>query len=335
MRDGSPLRVAVVGASHWHAARYFASLRELGERVVAVWDPDPAVAARAAAAIGAVTRTELSEVLRQSRPDVIVGMGVHSEMPTLVAAMLETPAALILEKPLGTRAADLAPLVERVEREGRFAAVAFVSRYTPIWSIVNGLAEAGRLGRLCYAHFRILNGPPRRYVRDGADWMLDPARSGGGSLMNLGTHALDAFRRLAGAPVAVIAAQAGYLAHRAPVEDYTVAILRNADGVLGTVESGYCFASMSGGDQEWRLITSNAYLRQRPDGMTVQTLDDGREERLPGMPADAAYHTFIVDSLRRLREGTPPIATMRDGLAVLELIEEIYRLAGARHVRTA
>jgi predicted dehydrogenase len=329
------LRVAVVGAGHWHAARYFESLRRLGERVVAVWDPDPDAAARAAEATGAATGTALEDVLRRAKPDVIVGMGVHADMPALVSAMLDTHAALVLEKPLGTRASALAPLVERVEQDGRFAAVAFVNRYTPMWKVADELAGAGRLGRLCYAHFRILNGPPERYVRDGVGWMLDAARSGGGSLINLGTHALDAFRRLAGGAVSVAAAQAGYLAHGGPLEDYTVAVLRSADGVLGTVESGYCYASMTGGDQEWRVITSNAYLRQRPEGITVRTLDDGREDHLPGMSPDVAYHTFIVDSLRRLREGAAPIATMRDALGVLELVDEIYRLAGARHVRTA
>ncbi len=327
-----PFRVAVVGVGHWHAARYLESLRVLGECIVAVWDPDPDVASRAAAATGAVTQPDLVATLRHGRPDVIVGMGVHTEMPSLMAAMLETPAALILEKPLGIRSADVRPLVEQIERQGRFAAVAFTNRYAPMWTKVTALAEAGRLGKLCYAHFRILNGSPQRYVRDGVAWMLDPTRSGGGSLINLGIHGLDAFRQFARDPVSVVAAQIGYLAHGGPVEDYALAILQGPGGTVGTVESGYCYAAMSGGDHEWRLITSNAYLLQRSDGLTVQTLDDDRHERVPAMPADVAYHTFVVDSLRRLRAGLPPIATVRDALTALELAEDAYRLAGVQHV---
>jgi len=335
MTDGAPLRVAVVGAGHWHAARYIASLGVLGERIVAVWDPDPAVAARVATSTGAQTRPDLPDLLRRAGPDVMIGMGVHSTMPALIAAMLESPAALILEKPLGTRVADVAPLVERVEREGRFAAVAFTNRYTPMWGAIDALAQAGRLGTACYAHFRILNGSPQRYVRDGVAWMLDPARSGGGSLINLGIHGLDAFRRFAGDQVSVTAVQVSSLAHGLPIEDYALAVLRSAGGAVGAVESGYCYAAMSGGDQEWRLITSNAYVIQRADVLTVQTLDDGRQQRLPGMPADVAYHTFVADSLRRFRKGAPPIATMRDALAALELVERVYQLAGGHHVRAS
>jgi predicted dehydrogenase len=332
MSGGAPLRVTVVGVGHWHAARYIASLQRLGERIVAVWDPDPAVAARAATAHGAETHPDLPSVLRRSAPDLIVGMGEHAAMPALIAAMLETSAALVLEKPLGIRAADVAPLVERAERDGRFAAVAFTNRHTPMWEAVDTLAQAGRLGNPCYAHFRILNGSPQRYVRDGVGWMLEPARSGGGSLINLGIHGLDGFRRFAGDRVSVTAAQVRSLAHNLPIEDYALAVLRGAGGTVGTVESGYCYAAMTGGDQEWRLITSNAYIVQRAEVVTVQTLDDGRLQRLPGMPADAAYHLFIADSLRRYRLGMPPIATLRDGLAALELVEQVYQAAGGHHV---
>jgi len=335
MTDAVPLRAAVVGVGHWHAARYIQSLHVLGERIVAVWDPDRAVAARAATACGAETERDLPDLLRRVAPDVIVGMGEHAAMPALIAAMLETSAGLVLEKPLGTRAADVAPLVERAERDGRFAAVAFTNRYTPMWEAVDALARTGRLGTPCYAHFRILNGSPQRYVRDGVGWMLEPARSGGGSLINLGIHGLDGFRRFAGDRVAVTAAQVCSLAHNLPIEDYALAVLRGAGGAVGTVESGYCYAAMSGGDQEWRLITSNAYVVQRADGVTVQTLDDGQLQRLPGMPADAAYHLFIADSLRRFRRGVPPIATLRDGLAALELVERVYQLAGGHHVRAS
>jgi hypothetical protein len=53
------------------------------------------------------------------------------------------------------------------------------------------------------------------------------------------------------------------------------------------------------------------------------------------MSAPVAYHTLIADSLRRFRQGVPLIATMRDGLAALELVEKVYHLAGGHHVRAS
>jgi len=323
-------RVAVVGVSHWHAPRYLGPLAQQGERIVAVWDADPAVAAKVAGETGARTGQGLGELLRETKPDVIFGMGIHAQMPALLATMLETPAALVLEKPLGIHATDVAPLVERAEREGRFAAVAFTQRISPLWQKADELAAAGRLGRPCYAHFRVINGAPERYIRDGVGWMLDPAQSGGGSLINLGTHTLDAFNRFVGGEeVAVVSAQLGYLAHGAAVEDYSVALLRSASGVLASVESGYCYPTMApGGDQEWRLVTSNAYIIQRSDALLVRTLDDGKLERLPACSSADPYELFVADTLCRLRTGMPPAATLRDGLKVLQLVEAIYQAAG-------
>jgi predicted dehydrogenase len=321
-------RVAFVGVGHWHAPRYLESLNQLGEQIVAVWDPDSAVAEHSASTLGAATERDLGNLLARVRPDVIVGMGVHAQMPALIATMLQTPAALILEKPLGIHARDLAPLVAQVEREKRFAAVAFVNRYTTIWDKWAELARMNRLGKPCYAHFRVINGSPQRYVRDQVGWVLDARQAGGGSLINLGTHTLDAFRRFAGEPVSVVSAQLGYRAHHQAVEDFSLAVLQSASGVFGSVESGYCYAGMSGGDQEWRLVTSNAYLRQDAKQCVIKTLDDDKVEIVPTISADEAYHLFITDSLQRLRHAQPPAATLRDGLHVLELIDEIYQRAG-------
>jgi predicted dehydrogenase len=328
MSSTTPFRVAFVGAGHWHAPRYLASLKQLDARVVAVWDPDFAVAERVSATLNARTQRDLGELLVTTRPDVIVGMGVHALMPGLLKTMLQVPAALILEKPLGIHARDLAPLVARVEKEKRFATIAFVNRYTTIWRRWDELAQANRLGKPCYAHFRVINGSPQRYVRDGVGWVLDARQSGGGSLINLGTHTLDAFRRFTGEEVSVVSAQLGYRAHNRSVEDFSLAVLKSASGVIGSIESGYCYAGMSGGDQEWRLVTRNAYLIQDAKTCTVKTLDDDKLETTSTISADEAYHRFIVDSLERLRRGDSPAITLRDGLHVLELVEEIYRLAG-------
>jgi predicted dehydrogenase len=323
----APLRVAVVGVGHWHAPRYIDMLRRLGEKLVAVWDADPAQSRQVAGDTGAATEVDLAGLLAHTHPDLIVGMGVHSQMPALLSIMLDCPAALILEKPLGIHSADVAPLVARAERDGRYASLAFTHRCSELWTRIDALAAAGRLGRPCYAHFRVINGSPARYRRDGCDWMLDPAQSGGGSLINLGTHTLDAFFRFTGEEVSVESAQLGFRAHGEPVEDYSLAILRSASGALASVESGYCYAGMTGGDQEWRLVTENAYLVQRPESLTVQTLDDGKLERLPGTAATDPYDLYITDALRRFRAGLPPAATLRDGLKVLQLIETLYRVA--------
>lgn len=327
VKESPTFRIAVIGVGHWHAPRYIATLNQLGEKIVAVWDTDSTIASKVAGELGVPTEPDLGDLLKATHPDVIVGMGIHSIMPGLIAAMLETPAALVLEKPLGIHAADVEPLAEKIERQGRFAAVAFVNRYTPIWSRIQAMAESGRLGRPSYAYFRIISGSPARYVRDGNNWMLEPELSGGGCLINLGIHALDAFRLFAREPVSVHSSQFGYLVHQESIEDYACALLRSQSGIVGSIEAGYFYPAMAGVDQEWRLVTGNAYLIQKPEGLVIKTMDDNKIEHVPVMSSVDAYHLFLADSLRRLRQGKEPVATFRDGLEALRLVETIYRTA--------
>ncbi len=42
------MRVALLGASHWHAACHAEGVRAAGAELVAVWDADPAAGQRAA-----------------------------------------------------------------------------------------------------------------------------------------------------------------------------------------------------------------------------------------------------------------------------------------------
>ena len=76
-------------------------------------------------------------------------------------------------------------------------------------------------------------------------------------MINLGTHLLDAFLQLAGGSVIVETVQLSYAVHGMPVEDHALVLLRSSDGTTGIIETGYCYAGMSGGDIEWRLITQN------------------------------------------------------------------------------
>ena len=254
----APLRVVVLGVGHWHATRYLDGLRELGERVVGVGDADLAVARRVAERLNVPGDNDGLALVERLRPNVVVAMATHAAMPARTAALLDHDIGLVLEKPLGRAASEVAPLARAAEAGGRFAAVALINRYGQLWTQLGRLREEGRLGSVIHAHFRVINGPPGRYRRDGVGWMLDPAIAGGGALRNLGIHGADAFRWLvAESEVRVVGATITRAAYGEPVETFAAGIVRSADGTIGTLEAGYTFASMaSGGDAESRVMAT-------------------------------------------------------------------------------
>jgi predicted dehydrogenase len=267
-------------------------------------------------------------MLAATEPDFVFAMGRHVDMPAIGRYLIETGVPCAIEKPLGTSADQVAPLVELDEKRGTFVAVPLTNRYSALWAELDGLERAGRVGTRSHAHFRIVNGPPSRYVRDGVAWMLDPAISGGGPLRNLGIHAVDAFLTYAGGEeVEVLGAAVSSRIYGEQVEEMGAALLRSESGVIGTIEAGYTFAAMTGGDFEWRVSASNCYLVERGAELETVTLDDGQRRRTAIPNQGERYDRFVPDTLARLSASQRPIATIQDCYRAMRVLDEIYRVA--------
>src|SRR5207248_1304962 len=127
----------------------------------------------------------------------LVSAASRASSRRLVPSAMARGVPIVAEKPLGLAAADVDAIADLAESAGAFAAVAFVNRMRAIWDALARLGPAA--GPLSHLAVRIINGPPGRYRSWNSGWMLDPARSGGGALHNLGIHGVDAFLALTGA----------------------------------------------------------------------------------------------------------------------------------------
>jgi predicted dehydrogenase len=322
------MRVAMIEVGHWHAGMHLASLQLGGAQIVGVSDHQPGVADTFAAPLGCPGFQDYDVMLRQTRPEFVMAMGRHVDMPQIARDLLDTHLPFAIEKPIGLSAAQVAPLVKIARKQKAFVAVPFINRYSRLWTALDRLDQAGRAGLRSHAHFRIINGPPSRYEKDRVAWMLDPAISGGGCLRNLGIHTADAFLRFVGGEeVEVIGAAVTYRVYGKAVEEMGAAVLRSQSGVIGTVEAGYSFAAMSSGDFEWRVATENCYLVDHVRTLRVATLDDGKIEDVDNLASNARYDQFGVDTLQRLQTGRPPIAGIEDCYRAMGVIDEIYRKA--------
>jgi len=326
------VRVTVAGVAHWHASRHIQALLEADASIVGVSDGQLAVAERVAGELGCPVYPDYRAMIEGCNPDFALAMGQPNETGEIARYLMEVGLPFAVEKPLGVNAAHVAPLAELERCQGAFAAVALVARYSPLWDKLAELRSQDRLGILSHAHFRLINGPPGRYVRDGVGWMLDPTVAGGGPLMNLGIHCVDAFIHLVAEPVEVISAQVSYQMHGQAIEDFCTAILRSESGIIGTIEAGYTYASMgaggrSSGDREWRIAAGNAYLKENGRYLHVITLD-GQEETLPCPPSSDYYMRFSADTLDCLRQGRSPVATIADCTRAVQIIDQIYEKAG-------
>ena len=321
------MRIAMIEVGHWHAGMHLRSFQLAGDvEIVGVSDHQPGLAAAFAERSGGRAFERYQEMLEATAPDFVIAMGRHVDMPAIARHVLETGIPFAMEKPIGLSASDVAPLVELAEERNAFVAVPLINRYSALWRQLDELEEAGRVGARSHYHFRVINGPPERYALDGVGWMLDPAVSGGGCMRNVGIHTVDGFLRYTGGEaVKVLGAAISHRVHGKAIEDFCAAVLRSQSGLIGTVEAGYSYASMKpGGDFEVRLSAANCYIIDRNETLEVATLDDEEARTLTIPDQGARYDQFGRDTLARLRDGRPPIATLRDCYRAMQVIDEIY-----------
>jgi predicted dehydrogenase len=318
------MQVAMLGVSHWHAGFHADAAKAAGAGVGAVWDADANVATDFAARHGGHA-VATPEAAMAERPDLAVSLGRGPANAAVVAKLLDHPVPLLVDKPLGLTEAEVAPLAERAAKLGRFVTVALANRVGPMPAETAG-RNAASIGPISHMQFRIINGPPHRYPDWGVDWMLDRAQSGGGALRNLGLHGLDAFLLLAGdQPVRVEHAAFGRGVHGAPVEDYSLVVLRAADGMLGIIEAGYTYASPRGGHFEWRVDARHATLIDNGEKFTIVT-QAAPVRTLPGVPTGERYKAFMADVLARVRDGRPPAGTLDDFRRAMALADRAYAM---------
>lgn len=118
----------------------------------------------------------------------------------IVSAALASGLGVLIEKPIAHTVDEAQRLVElSQERPGVPARVAYCHRYAPAIDKIRRTIEAGELGDIV----RFENVFACWHPTMQQHWMSDPKLSGGGSLIDTGSHGLDLFHYLCGTSRAV------------------------------------------------------------------------------------------------------------------------------------
>jgi predicted dehydrogenase len=318
------LNIAILGVGHWHAPTYAQILGELGHPILGSSDLDAEAGAAQASRLGIGFEPDADALLERARPDFVFVLPRHDRARETLRPVLARRLPFLIEKPMGLTGQHAAALAREAE-PAPFAAAALANRHLAIWACLKRLEEAGRLGTVMHAHFRLNNGPPERYREQGVPWMLEPAQSGGGALRNLGIHATDAVLMLArGRAVAVKAASLSRRAYGLPVEEFATSLIEIEDGPIVTIEAGYSYAA-SGGDFEWRIAASGATMIERKGLLSVRLADGSLAEEKTELPG---YRPFVEAMLADFSAGRKPVASLADCVAAADLVDRIYAAAG-------
>jgi predicted dehydrogenase len=94
------MKLAFIGASHWHLWLYLEPALEVpGAQVVGIGDPDPGFVASLSEKLGCVGNTDFRALCRETKPDFVFALGRHSDMVEEARFLIEEGIPFALEKP--------------------------------------------------------------------------------------------------------------------------------------------------------------------------------------------------------------------------------------------
>jgi predicted dehydrogenase len=190
---------------------------------------------------------------------------------------------------------------------------------------IEAIAEIAAGEAVQFASFRFIAGLTSRYRETACDWMFDRALAGGGTLTNLGVHFLDLIQVLTSTAAQVSSAEFANFCGEGDVEDFASVILRNGPAI-GHVETGYLYPAQTGiFDMHFSVRTEGHYFTATGPG-SIKVCDlKGKQHSIAGSTTNTEiYPEFVADVVRRVRDGAPPVAGLRDMANVLRLLDGAY-----------
>jgi len=330
-----PLRVAVVGLGLIGRRRAEALGRIAGATLAATVDPAPA-----APVADAPHYAALAQVPRDAFDAAVVAVP-HDRAVALAAEVLAAGRPVLVEKPLGVCAADARHLETLAASVGRPSFVGYNYRYLPAVSTLVRRVRGGAVGRLRNLDLLVGHGG---HPGSAVGWKLDPARAGGGVLLDPGVHLLDLLLLLApDVECAGVTATRGFWP--TGIEEDVVATFRH-EHLLATIrvshvrwintfrveafgEEGYAIAEGRGGNYGPMSLRLGRRWAWREPGVTSQRES---ERRTDFGSRDDSLHDELAAVVARWRgEGSadaPQPASMAEARQVTELCEQLYRELG-------
>lgn len=227
----------------WVARDYAApAILAAGHAVHAVCDPTPAAqdAARAAHP-GASLHATLAPMLEDPEVEAIYVATPNHLHRAAVEAAAAAGRAVLCEKPMAATLRDAEAMAAAAQQAGILLGTAFDQRHHPAHAAIRDAVATGLIGtptviRIAYACWL---GPAWTMTGEGDNWRADPARAGGGALMDLAPHGLDLAEYLLGEPVESIAALTQQRVQPYAVDDGALLIGRTAAGTLVQLHVAY------------------------------------------------------------------------------------------------
>lgn len=324
-------------------------LEDAGGSVVAGVDVDASARSSFAEAFDAATYEGHDEMLDAESLDcVVVTTPNRFHEPAAVGA-LERDIHVLCEKPLAHTLDSAERIADADRHSDGFCMVGFCNRFAQSTRLYRQCRRRGQIGEVEHVEANYVR---RRGIPGLGSWFTDEGLAGGGSLMDIGVHAVDLALHLAGYPDVVevtgqtrcsIGTDGEYAdpdgwasrwttsGERLEVDDAASAFLRCADGV--TISLEVAWATNRRSDKLVRVAGSEAGAELEMGGSELTLLGAGVgevdyfDDRTLSGSVDRDRHRIQDECFLAGVESDdrPAMNTVEEGVEVQRVVDMIYR----------
>lgn len=322
----APLRFGLVGAGRI-AETYVQAFERLAAagiaEIIGVADVRAEAAGALAGRLGCPSFASHAVMTGTCSLDAVLVCTPPATHPDISLHFLRRRIHVLCEKPLSVDAKSARLMAHTAGRTGTVLTMASKFRYVEDVVQARSLAEAGAIGEVVLAENSFA-----AQVDMAARWNSDPALSGGGVLIDNGTHSVDLMRYFLG-PLVGVQIVEGPRSQGLAVEESVRLFVRNARGAQGSVDLSWSVGKEA--DNYLTLYGSEGVLqvgwrqsRYRRTGGDWVPFGTGYDKV-------RAFQGQIENFARAIRGAEELRITLDDALASVEVIEAAYEaLHGSR-----
>jgi predicted dehydrogenase len=306
----------------------------MGHELIACADVEPSRAEALAARFPAAHWSDdPRSVIGDDRISAVIVATPHHSLASNALAAIEAGKHVLVEKPGGRSPDEVRALVEAARRYRVTVKAGFNHRFHPALRRARQIFDEGGVGELMYVRGRYGHGGRPGYERE---WRADPVLSGGGELLDQGSHLID-LSRWFGGDVTEVHGQIATCYWPMRVEDNAFVSLTMQHGAIAWLHASwtewknlFCFEIFGrtgklqidglGGSYGPERLT---YYRMLPEMGPPETTS--WEFVGPDRSWDAEFEHFS----ECVESGQQPSGSIEDALANLEVVATLYKRAQA------
>jgi predicted dehydrogenase len=297
------------------------------DHLAATFDLVPDRAQALAARHGALACSSLADLV--SRSDAVVVATTNDQLVPVSSAAVRARKHVVVEKPGARTAAELEPLVAQAREASVIVKVGLNHRFHPAAQKARAILDEGAAGDVMFVRGRYGHGGRVGYDRE---WRADPAKSGGGELIDQGVHLVDLARWFVGDEFPDVQGRAETFFWKMPVDD-------NAFLTLATAKRQVAHLQVS--CTEWKNLFSfeiyakSAKLHWEGLGGSYGPERLYHYQMRPEMgppdtviyeypPFDRSWALEWADFASAVKSGARPCGDVADALEALRVVDRIY-----------